>query len=326
MKKKLNIAIVTGGVVAERAISLKSGEVIHQHLNKKKYHPYLVDFDGKNFVELSSKKKLSKVDFSFLKDGKKVKIDLAFLMLHGSPAEDGRLQGYLDILGVPYTGCDHFVSSLTFDKQSCKVFLKNFDIPMADSRLIRKGQKISVEEIKKMGLPLFIKPNKNGSSYGITKVNDNSAIKTSIEKAFQFDDEVIIESFLKGREFSNGVYRKGQEIVAMPITEIISENDFFDYEAKYENASEEVTPASLSEKDTSNCQALSKKLYEVLGCKGMVRMDYIRKGRTFYFLEANTIPGFSPQSIFPQQIVAAGMKISEVLDSVVEEGLGMVHE
>lgn len=322
MKKKLNIAIITGGIVAERGISLKSAKTIYTHLSKRKYNRYLVDFDGKNFMELSSKKKLSKVDFSFSKNGKKVKIDLAFLMLHGNPAEDGRLQGYLDILGVPYTGCDHFVSSLTFDKQSCKIFLKNFDISMADSKLVRKGQKINVKEIEKIGFPLFVKPNKNGSSYGITKVNDNSSIKEAVEKAFQFDDEVIIESFLKGREFSNGVYRRGDEIVVLPITEIISENDFFDYEAKYENASEEVTPAKLSKKDTKICQARSKKIYEALGCKGMVRMDYIRMGGEFYFLEANTIPGFSEQSIFPQQIIAAEMKISEVLDSVVEERLG----
>lgn len=319
MRKKINIAIITGGVVAERGISLKSAKTIYKHLDRKKYNRYLVDFDGKNFIELSTKKKLSRTDFSFKKSDKKIKIDLAFLMLHGSPAEDGRLQGFLDVMGVPYTGCDHFVSSLTFDKQSCKTFLKPFNIAMAESQLIRKGEKINVAEIEKMGFPLFVKPNKNGSSYGITKVNDNSCIKTSIAKAMQFDDEVIIESFLKGREFSNGVFRKGNEIIVLPITEIISENEFFDYEAKYENASEEVTPAKLSKKDTKTCQAISKKLYQVLGCKGMVRMDYIRMNGKFYFLEANTIPGFSEQSIFPQQILAADLTIAEVLDEVVKE-------
>ena len=320
--KKLNIAVVTGGIVAERGISLKSAKTIHKHLNRKKYKPYLIDFDGKNFVEQSSKKKLNKNDFSFTKDKKKVKFDLAFLMLHGSPAEDGRLQGFLDVMGVPYTGCDHFVSSLTFDKQSCKTFLKDFDIPMAESKLVLKGGKLNIKTIAKMGFPLFIKPNKNGSSYGVTKVNETKEIKSAVEKAFQFDDEVIIEAFLKGREFSNGVYRKGNEIVVLPITEIISQNEFFDFQAKYENESEEVTPAKLSKRDTASCKAKSKKLYQILGCKGIVRFDYIKMGKTFYFLEANTIPGFSEQSIFPQQIVAEGMTITEVLDSVVEERMG----
>lgn len=320
--KKLNIAIITGGIVAERGISLKSAQTIHKHLNRRKYTPYLIDFDGKNFIEISSKKKLSKVDFSFSKDGEKIKIDLAFLMLHGSPAEDGKLQGYLEIMGIPYTGCDVFVSSLTFDKQACKTFLKNYDIPMADSQLIRKGDKVNVNQIAKIGFPQFVKPNKNGSSYGVTKVNEKSEIKLAIEKAMQFDDEVIVEAFLKGREFSNGVFRRGEEIIVLPITEIISKNDFFDYKAKYENESQEVTPADLSKRDTAKCQALSKKLYQVLGGKGMVRMDYIKVGKTFYFLEANTIPGFSEQSLYPQQIIGAGMTIKEVLEAVVNERLG----
>ena len=322
--KKINIAIITGGIVAERGISLKSAKVIYKHLNRRKYMPYLIDFDGKKFIEISSKKKLSKVDFSFSKDGKKVEIDLAFLMLHGSPAEDGKLQGYLEIMGIPYTGCDVLVSSLTFDKQSCKIFLKAYNIPMADSQLIRKGEKLVMRQIEKMGFPQFVKPNKNGSSYGITKVNEKSEIKLAVEKAMQFDDEVIVEGFLKGREFSNGVFRKGDEIIVLPITEIISKNVFFDYKAKYENESQEVTPADLSKKDTVTCQALSKKIYLVLGGKGMVRMDYIKMGKTFYFLEANSIPGFSEQSLFPQQIVSAGMTVKEVLDAVVEERINVV--
>jgi len=320
--KKLNIAVITGGIVAERGISLKSAKMVYKHLNRRKYKPYLIDFDGKNFIEQSSKKKLNKNDFTFIKDKQKIKIDLAFLMLHGSPAEDGRLQGFLDVMGVPYTGCDHFVSSLTFDKQSCKIFLKDFDIPMADSKLVLKGEKLNINAIAKMGFPLFVKPNKNGSSYGVTKVENKKGIQPAVEKAFQFDNEVIIEAFLKGREFSNGVFRKGDKIVVLPITEIISKNDFFDYKAKYENESEEVTPAKLSKKDTTSCQARSKKLYQILGCKGLVRFDYIKMSNTFYFLEANTIPGFSEQSIFPQQAIAAGMTIKELLDAVVEERMG----
>ncbi|MDG1434464.1 MAG: D-alanine--D-alanine ligase [Saprospiraceae bacterium] len=322
--RKINIAIITGGIVAERGVSLKSAKTIYDNLNRNKYTPYLVDFDGNKFIEISSKRKLSKVDFSFTKDGNKVKIDLAFLMLHGSPAEDGKLQGYLEIIGIPYTGCDVFVSSLTFDKQSCKTFLKSYNIPMADSQLLRKGEKVNVRRIEKMGFPQFVKPNKNGSSYGITKVNQKSEIKSAVEKAMQFDDEVIVEGFLKGREFSNGVFRKGDKIIVLPITEIISKNDFFDYKAKYENESQEVTPADLSKKDTLACQALSKKIYLALSSKGMMRMDYIRMGKTFYFLEANSIPGFSEQSLFPQQILGAGLSIEEVLDAVVVECMNAI--
>ena len=315
--KKINIAIITGGVVAERSVSLKSAKVVYKHLSRKKYNRFLVDFDGKNFVEMKSKKKLSKSDFSFRKDGKKIKIDLAFLMLHGSPAEDGRLQGYLDILGIPYTGCDHFVSGLTFDKQACKTFLRNYKVPMVDSQLIRKGEKTDLKRIKKMGLPLFVKPNKNGSSYGITKVKTITEVAPAIQKAMKYDNEVLVERFIKGREFSNGVFQKGNEIIVLPITEIISQNEYFDFEAKYKNESDEITPADLSKKETETCQALSKKIYQALGCKGMVRMDYIKMGKEFCFLEANTIPGFSEQSLYPQQIVAAGMTIGEVLDDVV---------
>ena len=321
MRKKLNVGIITGGNVAERGISLKSGKTIFDHLDKEKYNAFLIDFDGENFTEIESGAKLRKKDFTFKPKKKRKNIDLAFLMLHGHPAEDGVLQGYLDIIGIPYTGCDHFISGLTFDKQNCKVFLKHYNIPMAASMLIRKGDEIDFDAIEEMGYPLFVKPNKNGSSYGISKVNDNSCIRTSIEKSFQFDDEVIIESFLKGREFSNGVFRKGKEIIVLPVTEIISENEFFDYEAKYENASDEVTPADLTEEEMTTCKALSRKLYEVLNCKGMVRFDTIKMDGIFYFLEANTIPGFSEQSLFPQQIIAHGMTIQEVLDDVVAERL-----
>ena len=320
--KKLNIAIITGGNVAERGVSLKSGQTIFNNLNDTKYNGYLIDFDGKNFIEMRTQSILDKNDFSFHQGEEKIQFDLAFLMLHGHPAEDGVLQGFLEIIGLPYTGCDHFVSSLTFDKQACKTYLKNFDIPMAASQLIRKGQAYHISEIEKMRFPLFVKPNKNGSSYGITKVLDSSSIDSAIQKAFQFDNEVIIESFLQGNEYSNGAIRKGNEIIVLPITEIISENEFFDYAAKYEEASQEITPANLSPEESATCQALTKKIYEILNCDGVVRIDYIKVGEIFYFLEANTIPGFSEQSIYPQQTIAHGWTISYLLDILVEECLG----
>lgn len=320
--KKMNVAIITGGNVAERGISLKSGATVFKHLDDSKYNKYLIELSGKDFIELESKQVLDKNDFSLTIDNQKVVFDLAFLMLHGHPAEDGCLQGYFEIIGLPYTGCDHFVSALTFNKQACKDFLRNFEIPMAGSVLIYKDAKYDISAIEALGLPIFVKPNKNGSSYGITKVSSLDDLDEAMERAFQFDKEVIIEQFLEGNEYSNGVVRKDGEIVVLPITEIIPETEFFDYQAKYENKSQEITPANLSESLKANCQALSYKLYEVLGCKGMSRFDYILVNGSFYFLEANTIPGMSEQSIIPQQAKAHGWSLTSFLDAIVEEAVG----
>ena len=226
-----------------------------------------------------------------------------------------------DRLGIPCTGCDHFVGALTFNKQRTKDFLRPYGIPMADSRLLRKGAPIDIADIKSMGFPLFVKPNKNGSSYGVTKVPDENCILTSTQKAFQFDDEVIVEQFMAGQEFSNGVFRKGKEVIVMPITEIKSNNEFFDYKAKYENESEEITPAEISDDLKAQCQALTKKIYKILNCKGMCRVDYILMNDVFHLLEINTIPGMSEQSIVPQQVQAMGWSLTDFLDAVVEEAL-----
>jgi len=322
MQKKLNIAILAGGNVAERAVSLKSAKTIAQHLDKSKYNPSIIELNGTKFTEQTSGIVLDKNDFSLSKAGKKTTYDAVFLMLHGHPAEDGSIQGYFELLGIPCTGCEHFVSALTFNKQITKDFLRPHGIPMADSRLLKKGRPIDWADLESMGFPLFVKPNRNGSSYGVTKVNDNSSIQSATQKAFEFDNEVIVEQFLQGREFSNGVFRSGQDIIVLPITEIVSQNEFFDYQAKYENASEEITPARLTPVLTKKCQDQSKQLYELLDCKGMVRFDYILQKEAFYLLEANTIPGWSAQSIFPQQVVAHGMTLTECLNEVMKETLG----
>ncbi|MEL6863312.1 MAG: D-alanine--D-alanine ligase family protein [Bacteroidota bacterium] len=323
--KKLNVAIITGGNVAERGISLKSAQTVHKHLPKDRYRSFVLDLEGRDFTELASGEKIDKNDFSLQLGGEIIHFDLAFLMLHGHPAEDGCLQGYLDIIGIPYTGCDHFVSSLTFNKQACKDFLHRHNIPMASSMLLHKGDPIDWVGLNTLGLPLFVKPNKNGSSYGISKVTESTAIAAAIDLAFQYDDEIIVEAFIKGQEFSNGVLRKDGDIIVMPITEIVSKNDFFDYKAKYLSESEEITPARLSDDMRRRCQAQSKKLYQALGCMGMTRFDYILKDETFYFLEANTIPGMSEASIFPQQAIAHGWTISEMLEAIVEEALSKVE-
>ena len=322
MKKKLNIAILAGGNVAERGVSLKSAITVALHLDKTKYTPFIIELNGTNFIEQTSGLVLDKNDFSLKIDEKKITFDVIFLMLHGHPAEDGSIQGYFELLGIPCTGCDHFISALTFNKQITKDFLRPYGIPMADSRLLKNGQTIHWGDLESMGFPLFVKPNRNGSSYGVTKVNDNSTIQSATQKAFEFDNEVIVEQFMQGREFSNGVFRSGEEIIVLPITEIVSQNEFFDYEAKYENASEEITPALLPTKMTKKCQNQSERLYELLDCKGMVRFDYILQEEEFYLLEANTIPGWSAQSIFPQQVVAHGMTLTACLNEVIKEALG----
>ncbi|MEM6320486.1 MAG: D-alanine--D-alanine ligase [Bacteroidota bacterium] len=319
--KKLNIAILTGGNVAERGISLKSAQTIEKFLDSSKYKTYIIELNESKFVEQATGTVLDLNDFSLPKRDDKVLFDLVFLILHGHPAEDGNILGYFDLLGIPCTGCDHFVGALTFNKQRTKDFLRPYQIPMADSRLLYRDRVIDLEDIEKMGFPLFVKPNKNGSSYGVTKVSRENEIRAAVEKAFQFDDEVIVEQFMDGQEFSNGVFRNGQEIVVMPITEIRSDNDFFDYKAKYENESEEITPADLSDELRTQCQQLTRKIYELLNCKGMCRIDYILIDGFFHLLEVNTIPGMSEQSIVPQQVLAMGWTMTDFLDCIVQEAL-----
>ena len=318
---KLKIAILTGGNVAERGISLGSAKTVFNHLDEAKYDRYIIELNGTAFSEQSTGSLVDLNDFSLSLDGQKIRFDLIFLMLHGHPAEDGCLQGYFEVRGIPYTGCDNFVSALTFNKQATKDYLRTYGVKMADSQLLIKGQAINWEKLASLGLPLFVKPNKNGSSYGVSKVKQTNELEAAIQLAFQYDNEVVVEQFLDGLEFSNGIVRNRGEVVVLPITEIVTENEFFDYKAKYENESQEITPARLSPTETKQCQANTKMIYEVLGCKGMARIDYIKVGETFYFLEANTIPGMSEASIIPQQTLHHGWSISQLLEAIVEEAM-----
>jgi D-alanine-D-alanine ligase len=315
------IAIITGGDVAERGISLASARTVYTHLDAAKYVKYVIELTGGRFIEQGSGAPVDLNDFSLSKQGSRIHFDLAYLMLHGHPAEDGRLQGYFELIGLPYTGCDVFSSALTFDKQATKDFLRSHDVPMAESRLLRKGQAHDTKELLKLGLPLFVKPNKNGSSYGVSKVKAADQLEAAIQLAFQYDDEVVAEAFLDGKEFSCGVLRRGGEALALPITEIVPFGEFFDYQAKYEKQSEEITPARLSESLTRKARELSRRVYLALGCRGACRVDYILVGDTFFLLEVNTIPGMSETSILPQQAIAQGWTIAELLDAVVEEAL-----
>lgn len=257
-------------------------------------------------------------DFTLKAGRDTLKFDFVFLMIHGTPAEDGKIQGYFEMLGIPHSTCDTLTCSLTFNKQWCKDFLRNYDIPMAWSTVIRSDE-IEQADLSQIPVPVFVKPNNNGSSYGVSRVNTSEGLRPALEKASQFDSEIIVESFIDGREFSCGVVRDGAEIHVFPITEIISKNEFFDYQAKYEGASQEVTPAALDEFLTVQCQNTSRRIYGLLKCRGLVRFDYILRDGTFFMLEVNTIPGMSPASIVPQQARAYGWSMEHMLEVVIRD-------
>ena len=315
-----NIAILTGGDSAERVISLQSGQVVFDHLPEDRYRLYQIDIQGADWKEKESGLPIDKNDFTLpLPDGEKIRFDCAFAALHGSPLEDGKMQGYFDMLGLPYTCCTGYVSALTMNKYHTKMYLAPLGVPMAPSVLLRRGQPVDTAKLLEMGLPLFVKPNTHGSSFGVTKVKSADELLPAIEAVWPYDKEALVESFMPGREFSNGVLRVNGEVVAMPVTEIIPESEFFDFAAKYEGKSQEITPAHISAELTRQCQERSRLLYEILDCQGVVRFDYILVDEVFNFLEVNTIPGISPASIVPQQALAHGWGLGEFFTLLVEE-------
>jgi len=322
-----NIAILTGGDSEERVISLKSGQVVQDHLPKDRYRSFLIDIQKADWRDLGSGVQVDKNDFSLTIQGEKIHFDCAFAALHGSPLEDGKMQGYLEMLGIPYTCCNGYVSALTMNKHNTKMQMAQYGdrIPMAKSVLLQRGEKIDPEQLTVLGMPLFVKPNTHGSSFGVNKVKTMDALLPAIEEAFKFDQEVVVESFLPGREFSNGALRVNGEVVVLPVTEIIPDDEFFTYAAKYEGRSQEVTPAEISPELVEQCQANSRFLYNALQCRGVVRFDYILVGNIFHFLEANTIPGISPASIVPQQAVAYGWGLSEFFTLLIESSVSGSH-
>ena len=316
-----NIAILTGGDSEERVISLKSGQVVRDHLPKDRYRTFLIDIQKADWRDLETNTPIDKNDFSLSINGERIHFDCAFAALHGSPLEDGKMQGYLEMLGIPYTCCDGYVSALTMNKHNTKMQLAPYNVPMAKSVLLHRGMPINKEVVLAMGLPLFVKPNDHGSSFGVSKVKTPEELLPAIEEAFRFSHEAVVESFLPGREFANGALRVNGKVVVLPITEIIPETEFFDFAAKYEGKSKEITPADLSEALTTQCQQLSALLYDILKCRGVVRFDYILVGDTFHVLEANTIPGISPASLVPQQARAHGWELGQFFTMLVEESL-----
>lgn len=315
----MHIAILTGGPSAERVISEKSAGLVSRYLDPERFTWRLISIESDGWIDQESATKIDLNDFSLTIGEKKEAFGFVFLMIHGTPAEDGKIQGYFEMLGIPHSTCDTLTAALTFNKQKCKDYLKAFDIPLAPSVLLVKGEEYDKDALLELGFPLFVKPNCSGSSYGVSKVKSESELQAAIDFAYQYDDEVVVEAFLAGREFGCGVIRKERELHAFPVTEIIPKTEFFTYEAKYEGASEEITPANLSPDLTLLCQNLAKKIYRVLSCRGVVRFDFILVGEVFYLLEANTIPGMSEASIVPQQALAYGWTISKLLETIIEE-------
>jgi D-alanine-D-alanine ligase len=323
MKKK--VALVAGGDSGEYEVSISSAKAVKEQLVQSDYEVYLIVMQGTDWHyedDDGFRTPVNRHDFSIRLHEEPITFDVVFILIHGAPGEDGRLQGYFDLLGIPYTGSDLFTSSLTFKKSFNKYVATAMALPMARWVFMNRQQLLPVEKIlQKTGMPCFVKPNKGGSSVGITKVKTREDLIPAIDRAFQEDDEVLVEEAIEGIEINCGVFRMGGNITALPLTEIVPKNEFFDYEAKYLGASDEITPARISDSLTQTCQDLSVELYDRFQCRGLVRFDYILKDDVFYFLEVNTIPGLSAASIVPQQIRAAGMKESDVYAGLIEEAL-----
>lgn len=325
MSKK-NVAVVMGGFSDEYKVSLKSGQLIYDSLDRDLYHVYKVVVLKEEWyflTENEEKLPINKGDFSVtLADGTILKFDVCFNIIHGAPGENGELQGYWNAIGQKYTGCDFYKSALTFNKKDTLAVLAKYGIPSAKSFYLRKGENINEEKIvEELGLPLFVKPNQSGSSLGISKVKAKSELAAAIEFAFKEDDEILIESFLNGMEVSVGVIDYKGETIVLGITEIVPHKEFFDYEAKYEGASEEITPARLDEETRYKVEKIAKHAYESLGMSGFSRSEYIIMDGTPYMLEMNTNPGFSPASILPQQAKIYGISIKDLCGNEVEKAL-----
>jgi D-ala D-ala ligase N-terminal domain protein len=322
---KKNIAIIMGGYSDEAPVSLKSARVVANHLNKEKYTPYLVRIDRDKWVyvdEQNAEYPINRNDFSVVINGQKITFEAVFNAIHGTPGEDGYLQAYFNLIGLPLTGCSMYASALTFNKRDMLSVLKPFGILSAPSYYLNKGESYSTADIvAKVGLPCFVKPNKAGSSLGASKVNEEAALKEAIDKAFAVDDEILIESFLKGTEISIGVIKYRGAIKVLPMTEIVSENDFFDYDAKYNGKSQEITPARISEEMTAKINALAERVYRLLKMEGFSRSEFIIVGDTPYLLEMNTTPGLSEASLLPQQAKVAGISLADLFESEIERVL-----
>ena len=332
-----NIAVIYGSDSSEWEVSVRSGEFTASQMDGNRFDVYEV-FARFGIWTLSAYRKrgqervaipedrrpvIDKTDFSVMLDGTRIKFDYAYIMQHGTPGENGLMQGYLEMCGVPHSGCNAFVSAITFDKFSCKSYLKDVDfVKCARDMFLRKGEStegLAEKAVTELGLPMFVKPTDGGSSFGVTKVKSAADFDKAVEYAFSEGNMLIAEAAIVGRELTCAVYNDGRENVALPVIEIITENEFFDYEAKYNGYSREVCPAQIPDELRDEIQEVSKKVYAHLGCSGLVRVDYISSADGLYFLEVNTIPGMTSASLVPQMVRAAGMSMTDFLTTIIEQ-------
>ena len=322
---KKNIAILMGGYSDEHDISIKSGNIVYKHLSKETYNTYRVVIakDAWYYWSDNDQKTLvNRADFSIQENGNTIKFDAAFNTVHGTPGEDGLLQAYLELLNIPQSSCDFYTSAVTFNKRDCISILKAYNIPTAANYFINSDDDVNLDEIiETVGLPCFVKANRSGSSFGVIKAHTKEAILPALREAFTVDSEVIIESFLSGTEISVGIACLEGTPTIMGITEIVTENDFFDYEAKYLGKSEEITPARLTEAQNKEVEALTLKVYKSLNMKGFARTDFIFNNEKPHFLEINTNPGLSEASILPQQALIKGVSLEKLFGNEIEQCL-----
>ncbi|MDD5962368.1 MAG: D-alanine--D-alanine ligase [bacterium] len=318
---KKSVAVIYGGNSSEHQVSIQSGKNVAANLDRERYDVYEILIKGKSWTliarngEEMEPAEIDKTDFS----AAGVHFDVAFIMIHGTPGENGLLQGYFEMLEIPFTTCNAFVSNIAFDKYSCKRFLDFAGVKFAKDCYIRKGRPYSPRSIvAQLGLPLFIKPTNGGSSFGVTKVKSMEEIEPAVERAFLENDAVMAEEAIVGREVTNGIFTDRGKIVNLPVTEIVTEREFFDFEAKYQGLSKEICPAPLPPHITEQIQQMTTHIYTFMGCSGLVRMDYILKGEEIFFLEMNMVPGMTPMSLIPAQVRAAGIEIKEFFTALVE--------
>ena len=320
-----NIAVIAGGNSSEYGVSLQSGNNIYNEVDETRYNKYLVILKGRDWhVKIGDVTyPVDKNDFSFTKDGERIAFDFAYITIHGVPGENGLLQGYLDMMGVPYGCCNVLASALTFDKHTCNTYLKSYGVNVADSVMLIRGMTYDVNEIiNEVGLPCFVKPNAEGSSFGVTKVKEAAQLEDALKKAFALCREVLIETFIDGTELTCGVVKAGDMDIAMPIAEVIPKNEFFDFEAKYDpTKSDEIIPARISPELTNRIKTLSSMIYDILRCEGIIRVDYIVRDDEIFMLEVNTTPGMTSNSFVPKMVRAMGGTLREVLTKIIDNKL-----
>jgi len=322
---KKNIAIIMGGYSSEVDISLKSGNVVYQNISKEIYNTYKVHILKNKWVLVDDNQKehpINKDNFSAEINGEKITFDCVFNAIHGTPGEDGTILAYFELIGLKHTSAPFYQMALTFNKRDCLSVVKQYGIKTATSYFLNKGDEINIEKIiDKVGLPCFVKPNNAGSSFGISKAKTIKEMMPAIEKAFNEDSEILIESFLDGREITIGVFEFEGKIKVLPMTEILTENDFFDYEAKYLGESEEITPSKISDELHSKLETVATQVYKILKMNGFSRSEYIIVKGEPHFLEMNTVPGLTAESIIPQQAAVAGISLQELFHNAIETAL-----